>query len=336
MAAGSLSNSLVDSFERRFSYLRLSVTDACNFRCQYCLPDGYRKSTSCETEDFLTLDEIRRLVVGFAAMGLFKVRLTGGEPTLRKDLLEIAETVSGIAGVQSVALSTNGYRLRQLARPLLDRGVRSVNVSVDSLDRYSFEKITGQDRLQDVLAGIDEALSVGFTSVKINAVLLKGLNDTEVPAFLDYVRDRPVTVRFIELMPTGVTRDFFARHHVRGDVIQHQLSESGWRSIPRGLANGPASEFAHPDFLGGFGMIAPYAKDFCDQCNRLRVSALGAIRLCLFGDGQFSLRRYLQKDSDMELLQHAVRSLLTEKKMKSHGLHEGNYGINQTFSAIGG
>jgi cyclic pyranopterin phosphate synthase len=314
----------------------LSVTDACNFRCVYCLPNGYQKAACGSKNDgFLTVAEIARLGRAFAGLGVWKVRLTGGEPTVRRDILEIARRLSTTAGIRRVALSTNGYCLRHQARQFYDSGISALNISVDSLSRERFQRISGQDRLDDVLGGVEEALTLGFSCIKINTVLLKGENDVEFDDFIEHVRTRPVSVRFIELMPTGLNREFFERHHVKSTTIRERLLERGWCVRGRAEAEGPAVEFTHPGYLGRIGIIAPYSRDFCSDCTRLRVSSRGGLSLCLFGEGTFSLRNYLQDDSQIEQLQEEVCSLLL-KKAESHYLYEGKHGGMQTLSAIGG
>ena len=203
---------LQDSFKRRFSYLRLSLTESCNFRCNYCLPNG---STCDNKAAELTLAEIKHLVHGFAHAGTSKVRLTGGEPTLRRDLCDIIETVRTTRGIKDVALTTNGYRLNKEIHHWLDAGLTALNVSVDSLDADTFHLVTGQDRLPDILAGIDRALALGLSKVKINTVLLRQYNGQSLNTFLDFVRDKPISLRFIELMQTGiVTGKQIGRAHV--------------------------------------------------------------------------------------------------------------------------
>ena len=326
---------LQDRFGRRFSYLRLSITDACNFRCQYCLPNGYQK-TDADSE-FLTLNEISNLVSTFAALGTWKVRLTGGEPTLRRDLLEIAETVKSTPGIRWLALSTNGYRLKKLARPLAAAGVDAVNISIDSLNPKRFAEITGthEKQLGEILEGIEAALAAGIKRVKLNAVLLAGWNADEILTFTEWVRDRPVSVRFIELMPTGQTAEFFSTRHVRADTIQRELLAAGWVRQARLEGDGPAVEYAHPDHRGTMGIIAPYSKDFCSTCNRLRVTSRGGVRLCLFGEGDHSVRHLLASPSQHPELADTLGAIL-QKKDISHYLPEGIYGNNRTFSAMGG
>ena len=325
--------SLEDSFGRRFSYLRLSITDACNFRCVYCLPDGYQAAKSAE--DHLSLPEIRNLVTAFTQLGMWKIRLTGGEPTLRRDLVEIVSMISENTAVKKIALSTNGYRLKALAKDLQTAGVTAVNVSVDSLNSERFKALTGSDQLPEILDGIEAAIDLGYNAVKINAVLMKGWNDGELELFQSWIRHRPVSVRFIELMPTGQTEAVFKKYHVQSSDLRMQLLETGWAIKPRGPADGPAVEFQHRDFEGSIGMIAPYSHDFCATCNRLRVTSQGGLRLCLFAEGDHSLRPLLAHPSQCEELKQNIRSLLNKKEV-SHYLPEGRYGNNHTFSSIGG
>ena len=324
--------SLVDGFGRTFPYLRLSLTEACNFRCSYCLPDGYHADGR---PTFLRLDEIRRLVRGFAAVGMRKIRLTGGEPSLRKDLPSIIAAVSSTPGVRKIALTTNGCRLPQLVRTWREAGLTALNVSLDSLDAARFAAITGHDRFDEVTEGIEIAQTLGFDAVKLNAVLLRGLNDDELPAWMDYLRERDVAIRFIELMRTGDNQAYFERHHYRAETLEQQLIDAGWSLRPRAVDAGPAREYAHPDYRGRIGIIAPYSKDFCAGCNRLRVTARGDLRLCLFGDFGIPLRPLLQSDDDHEAL---VGRIATQLGLKAagHGLHQGNTGITPHLASIGG
>jgi len=325
---------LYDSFGRRFSYLRLSITDACNFRCVYCLPNGYQRKRGLE-ENYLSLSEIKNLAHAFTEMGMWKIRLTGGEPTLRKDLFEIAQALSVIPGIRKIALSTNAYRLKQIAPELLRSGISALNVSVDSLDRDKFKEITGQDRLHEVLEGIDAAFAAGFSKVKVNAVLLGEWTNEDLTPFMEWIRTREIGVRFIELMPTGQNTSLFKKGHTRGDQIRQRLLEQGWLQKSRSEGDGPAVEFEHPDYQGSVGIIAPYSKDFCSTCNRLRITSYGGLRLCLFGEGNQSLRHLLQEESQREELKRLISSLLQKKEI-SHYLPEGRYGNNETFSSMGG
>lgn len=322
---------LADNHGRKFYYLRLSVTDICNFRCSYCLPNGYVPSS----KTFLNLTEIKHLLTAFSELGIQKVRLTGGEPTLRQDFIDIATTLTSIPGIQTRAFTTNGYRLKKFANAYYQAGLNAINVSVDSLDPKKFFNITQHDRLADVLAGIEYALAVGFSAVKINVVLLKGINDDELERFLAYIKDKPIAIRFIELMQTQCNHEYFLRHHLSAKIIQDQLTTLGWQEESRAIDAGPAIEFTHPDSVGRIGFIAPYAKDFCASCNRLRVSASGNLHLCLFGDANYSLRSLLQHAEQKEQLKQAILAYLPLKSA-SHFLQQGNFGNTPHLASIGG
>lgn len=323
---------LSDGFGRTFPYLRLSLTEACNFRCGYCLPDGYVASGG---PAFLSVDEVRRLVSAFAAVGLRKIRLTGGEPTLRRDLVDIIATVAGVAGIERVALTTNGVRLPRHVGPWREAGLTAINVSVDSLDAARFHAITGHDRLDEILEGIEQALALGYEAIKLNAVLLRHLNDAELPRWLDYIRERPVSVRFIELMRTNDNVPYFDRHHLRAEGLERELRDGGWIRRMRAPEAGPAIEYLHPDYAGRIGIIAPYSRDFCAGCNRLRVTARGDLRLCLFGEAGIPLRALLQDDMDRDALVALLGDQLRHKAA-GHALHDGNSGMTPHLASIGG
>lgn len=325
---------LEDSFSRQFRYLRLSVTDKCNFRCTYCLPNGYQAPNSPQKSE-MSVQEIRALCEGFNLLGFEKIRLTGGEPTIRRDLLEIVRAVSDLDNVRTVALSTNGHNLDRLARPLREAGVTSLNISLDSLDPERFRAITGSGRFDSVMKGIESALESGFSSVKVNAVLLRDATDLDIPGFFEWVRERPISVRFIELMRTGKNVDLFEKRHMSCGEIQLILRKRGWAPKERNRLGGPAVEYGHPDYKGSIGLIAPYSQDFCQSCNRLRVSARGDLRLCLFGEEDYSLRQHLEKSNAPELVAAAVRSLI-DRKPVSHFLQEGKYGNTWNLASIGG
>jgi cyclic pyranopterin phosphate synthase len=324
---------LTDRFGRVFPYLRLSVIEACNFSCSYCLPDGYQARP--DLPEPLRLDEIRRLLHAFAAVGMRKVRLTGGEPSLRKDLTEIIRIAADTPGVGTVAMTTNGSLLRKRLGDWKSAGLTALNVSVDALDRARFARITGHDRLDELLLGIDEALDAGLRQVKLNAVLLRGLNDDQLPAWLAYLRDRPVGLRFIELMQTGCNLNYFKQHHYRAEVLETELRALGWSAQPRAADAGPAIDYAHPGYAGRIGIIAPYAKDFCAGCNRLRVTASGDLRLCLFGNTGTALRPLLQSDDQSDLLQARLLGQLGVKAA-GHDLHSGQTGLIPHLASIGG
>ena len=321
---------LSDRFGRQFPYLRLSITDVCNFRCTYCLPNGY----SGKADGFLDVDEIRRLVEAFADLGTRKVRLTGGEPTLRSDFLDIVRTVSSTPGIETVAMTTNGYKLPERAESFFAAGVKSVNISVDGLSPEKFRLITGKNRFEEVFEGVIICQDIGFSPVKINAVLLKGLNDDELEGFVDWA-GQGLNIRFIELMETGDNRDYFTDHHLSGQVLVDRLIAAGWSEVQRESMAGPARTWKKDGVSGSVGLIAPYSKDFCTTCNRLRISAKGGLHLCLFGDGGHDLRPMLQRDEDKAALKNEICSLLN-LKVAGHELHNHQTGWTKHFAAIGG
>ena len=323
--------SLVDGFGRSFRYLRLSVTEVCNFRCAYCLPDGYRG----KADGFLELDEIARLVRGFAALGVSKVRLSGGEPSVRRDLDDIIAATAATPGVSKVALTTNGWRLDRQVGGWREAGLTHLNVSVDSLDPETFARITGHDRLEDILSGVDTALGLGFGAVKLNAVLLRDTVDSAFDRFAEWLRDRPATVRFIELMRTLDNGPWFDAQHVRAGVLERWLRERGWTARPRRADDGPAVEYAHPAYAGRFGVIAPYGAGFCDGCNRLRVTARGKLRLCLFGEGGVDLRDLLSGAVAPERLEQRILEALPTKA-QGHQLMLGRSGDLRRMADVGG
>lgn len=326
-----------DSFGRIFPYLRLSITDICNFKCDYCLPDGYKKRPGEKGQKniFLSLEEIDNLVRAFAGLGMIKLRLTGGEPTLRKDFVDIVKAVRKVKGIEKLALTTNGYKLPERAGEFYDAGLRAINISTDTLDRNKFKDMTGHDRLADVLEGIEASFEAGFEAVKVNTVLLKNFNGEEIDSFISFVEDKPISLRFIELMQTGENNGYFRREHLPGTEVQKRLLELGWSQKPREFGDGPAVEYTHPRSKGCIGVIAPYARDFCATCNRLRISARGKLHLCLFGTGGYDLRPLMQAPEQKEELQATIQDLMRFKK-SSHFLHEGNSGARQNFSSIGG
>ncbi|QIM63900.1 cyclic pyranopterin phosphate synthase [Pasteurellaceae bacterium Orientalotternb1] len=324
---------LIDRFARQYVYLRLSITDVCNFRCNYCLPHGYHPPE--HKQKFLNVDEIQRLVRTFAHLGTEKVRITGGEPTLRKDFLDIAHTISQTEGIRQVALTTNGYRMERDVTLWQQAGITHLNVSVDSLDPRQFHLITGENKLQTILNGIDKAFEIGYDKVKVNAVLMKQYTAKGLDDFLRWIKDRPIQMRFIELMETGEMNSFFQQQHLSGQSILERLTREGWQLKPKGVADGPAKVLGHPDYQGEIGLIMPYEKYFCASCNRLRVSALGKLHLCLFGEEGVEIRDLLQSDEQQLQLETRLKAALQGKR-EHHYLHIGDSGVRNNLASIGG
>ncbi len=322
---------LLDAFGRDLHYLRLSVTDRCNFRCVYCLPQGCRAPSAGVP---LSEDEVGRLAQGFAGLGFWKVRLTGGEPTIRADICELVQRVAEAPGIRKVGLTTNGYRLAAIAPRLRAAGLTTINVSVDSLDAERFYQVTGTRHLERVVAGIDAALSAGLT-VKVNAVLLQGLDDAELERFLAWTRAQPLTVRFIELMETGDNRALFQRARLPAGEVRRKLEALGWGKLPRDAGDGPATNYGHPDHVGKVGIISAYSTNFCESCNRLRVSSTGDLKLCLFGGEAVPLRPLLQRDADRDALMDLVERAVTTKPAH-HELGAGQCGPTANLAMTGG
>jgi GTP 3',8-cyclase len=321
---------LEDKYGRRFHYLRLSITDVCNFSCRYCLPDGY----ACDSDrDFLSVAEINVLVRTFAQLGTSKVRLTGGEPSLRKDLPQIIKQCASTPGIEHVAITSNGYKLEKCVEEWVDAGLNSINISIDSLDPRMFASITGHDTLNSILAGIDKALSLGL-KVKVNAVLMRQYNEKEFNDFLNWIKTTSISLRLIELMQTGDNQSFFQKNHVSAEPLKHQLLQSGWGQVIRGKTAGPAQEFYHPDYAGKIGLIMPYSKDFCATCNRLRISATGKLHLCLFAEQGLDIRRFITSGDEIAL-RHELINLLGDKEA-THWLQDGLTGATKHLAMLGG
>ncbi len=320
---------LQDKFGRRFHYLRLSVTDVCNFKCTYCLPDGYKGSD----RSFLTMPEIDTITKAFAGLGTSKIRITGGEPSLRKDLPEIIEKCASVEGIKHVAMTTNAYKLERDVFDYQKAGLNSLNISIDSFNPHIFNSITGHNKLDSILKGIESALELGI-KVKVNAVLMKQYNGNEMSRFLKWIKDKPVTLRFIELMQTGDNATFFGQNHVSGEPIKKQLIDAGWVQTIRGKAAGPAQEFQHPEYAGKIGLIMPYSEDFCASCNRLRISSTGKLHLCLFADQGIDIRPYMVNSNPEELQQALIANL--SNKTATHYLHDGYTGATKHLAMLGG
>ncbi len=322
---------LTDNFGRRFYYLRLSITDVCNFSCNYCLPNGYQCN---QPRDFMSLSEITNLTKAFAQLGTEKIRITGGEPSLRKDLPDIINICKQTQGIKKVAITSNGYKLPTHLPSWLDADIDAINISIDSLDPRQFLAITGHNKLDAILKGIDMALADGRPQIKVNTVLMREYSGKNIQTYLDWLKDTPVTLRFIELMQTGDNQKFFDAQHVQGTRIKQNLILDGWLPVIPDKTAGPAQEFYHPDYLGKIGLIMPYSKDFCNSCNRLRVSSSGKLHLCLFGESGLSLREQLQQD-DLAPLQDRILSLLSDKEA-SHYLHDKLTGATKHLAMLGG
>ena len=324
-----------DSFGRSFPYIRLSITDVCNFKCGYCLPNGYFKVEN--KPGFLNLDEISNLVAAFTELGVSKIRITGGEPTVRKDFFEVLKNIKSEHEISNLVITTNGYKLNEIAEELIATRINGINISIDSLDRNKFKEITGQDRLPQILEGINILQNKGFKNIKVNAVLLKNVNDSleEFQNWERFINNNEIDFRYIELMQTGDNLEYFKKYHTSAFVFKKYIESQDWKEISRIGDAGPSINYVHSKLKGKFGIIAPYSKDFCSTCNRLRITAKGELRLCLFGNTGTNLRPYLQNQNQKDELIELILKQLRFKK-ESHYLETGNTGMTPHLASIGG
>lgn len=323
---------LTDRFNRRIDYLRISVTDRCNLRCIYCMPEcGIMHKPH---EELLSFEEIREIVRAGACLGINKVRLTGGEPLVRKDIINLVESLSNIEGIEDISMTTNGVLLKEYASGLKKAGLKRLNVSLDSLktDRYRF--ITRLGNLADVKEGIAEAIKAGFLWLKINVILLGGINEEEAGDFLRLTLENSVHVRFLEFMPVNSffrTENFVSAQKVL-DIAR------GIGQIEEGFiySKGPAKNFRFKNALGFFGLITPMSDKFCSACNRLRLTSDGFLRPCLHSDLKVNLRQALRNGASKEELIKLIR-LACRIKPKEHCLDK-NPSLAADFSMcqIGG
>lgn len=333
-----------DGFGRSIDYLRISLTDRCNFRCIYCMPaEGVAQMPH---EDILRLEEMERVVKAATRIGIKHIRLTGGEPLVRKGVVDFIRNIKSIEGIDNISLTTNGVLLPAMARDLKDAGLSRVNISLDTLDPEQFHMVTRVGRLQDTLAGIDAALEVGFEPVKINAVAVRSLNQD----FLSFARlsvDRPLHVRFIEYMPVGESsgvdgcgwgpKDVIPNEEIL-EIINARAAEAGLPGLkPAGddkpLGFGPASYYEFPNALGTVGFISAMSNHFCSQCNRLRLTADGKVRPCLFSDLEYDVRSVLRDPAAGE---DDIVAVFEQALAKKPDEHHNRVGTERNMSQIGG
>lgn len=329
-----------DSHGRTIDYLRISLTDRCNFRCIYCMPaDGV---CALAHEDILRIEEIEQIVRVAAEHGIRSVRLTGGEPLVRKGVVELVESITSMPGIENVSLTTNGVLLPAMADDLARAGLHRVNISLDTLDPQQFRDITRTGRLEDTLAGIDAALEAGFNPVKVNAVTVRRLDQD----FLKFARlscDRPLHVRFIEYMPLGDSseggigwgkEDVIPSEELL-ETINARAAESGLEPLRpadnKPVGWGPARYYEFPGAMGTVGFISPLSRHFCSECNRLRLTADGKIRPCLFSDEEFDMRAAVREEGA-----EGIERVLFEALGAKPDDHHDKVGTERSMNKIGG
>ncbi|MCB1735697.1 MAG: GTP 3',8-cyclase MoaA [Gammaproteobacteria bacterium] len=311
---GSGRDVLIDPFGRRIDYLRLSVIDACNYRCVYCVPECGIAPTPAQGR--LSAAELVRVARVFAGLGVGRIRLTGGEPLVRRDLVDIAARIAALDGVRDLSMSTNGHRLGQQAKALRAAGIGRVNVSLDSLDAERFATITRGGRLDSVLDGIEAARAAGMAPIKINMVVMAGENDDELEAMLDFTRADELELRFIEAMPVGDAGETAATRRIDAAAILERVRVwGGGDLIPAttSCGGGPARMFRFPGGRGTVGVISAVSRHFCATCNRVRVTAEGDLLLCLGHEGAVSLREPMREGAGDAELAAIVRGAVARK-----------------------
>jgi cyclic pyranopterin phosphate synthase len=326
---------LADAFNRPITYLRISVTDRCNLRCVYCMPEA--GLPWIPKREILTYEEIAHIVAAGAAVGVRSVRLTGGEPLVRRDLCALVRKLAAIPGVDDISLSTNGLMLADVAREFAEAGLRRVNISLDTLREERFFAIARRPGLDRVLAGIEAAIDAGLAPLKLNCVVMRGRNDDEIGDFAELTRDRPIFVRFIEVMPVEENLDLQRDAYVSADEILERVRESrGLQPVPGPGGNGPARYYAFAGAAGAVGVISPLSHDYCETCNRVRLSADGRLRLCLFGDHEIDLRTPVRSGASQAQIAEILRGAMYIKPERHHLRLGEQASAMRAFSEIGG
>jgi cyclic pyranopterin phosphate synthase len=328
---------LIDKFGRQINYLRLSVTEHCNYRCFYCRDDEH--TPNCKREDILSYEDIEKIVQLFAQLGIIKVRLTGGEPLLRRGIAKIAKLISRIDGINDVPLSTNAHLLAKFAGKLYQNGINRVNISIDSLIPERFEKVTRGGDLSEVIKGIDAAIQAGMHPIKINTVAMHGVNEDEIESMIDFAIDKGIDIRFIETMPIGSAGiEALTQHISKKDILAkiNKHLNNQLTSIASNKTAGPAHNFKIKGTNSTVGIISAVSNNFCQTCNRIRLTAKGDLILCLGQQDSISLRDAVRSD----LTDNEIKNMIINAINKKPEKHEFNSVIdnisNRQMVEIGG
>jgi cyclic pyranopterin phosphate synthase len=299
---------MIDKHSRKISYLRVSVTDLCNLRCVYCMPPG--GSELSDREEILSLEEILEIIKHGVTLGVNKIRLTGGEPLVRKGITSLIRNISGIGGVNDIALTTNGVFLKEYAVELKQSGLSRLNISLDTMRADRFAEITRGGNIQDVFDGVEEVLKVGFKGTKMNAVIMRGQNDDEILDFVRYILERDIELRFIELMASGWKNMVDEERFIPSSEIMEKIKEVGELvPVKQRIGGGPATIYKIKGALGSIGFISAVSKPFCSTCNRLRLTSDGKLRSCLLSGGEVDVKNILRASS---LSEEELANALTE------------------------
>ena len=328
---------LSDRYGRRLTYLRLSVTDRCNLRCVYCVPQA--DFSLFPHEEILTFEEIVSVCHAFAIAGTKKIRLTGGEPLVRRDILRLAESIVRIEGIEKVCLTTNGTRLVEYASGLHEIGVRHINVSLDTLKREKFMRITGRDEFDKVWRGLELLVDKGFSPIKVNFVVMKGINDDEIADMAGLAREYPFDIRFIEFMQVGKGSAWTPSSFIGSDDVRKLIEQSfAEKLLPcnHNKCSGPATMFKFRGWAGRIGFISPLSNHFCHACNRIRMTPDGKLRLCLFSDKEMDMKSLVRKGAGSDELVSFIRSAVLAKPENYNEAGAGAPSCNRRMSKIGG
>ena len=323
---------IIDPFGRRIHYVRMSVTDRCNFRCVYCMPEEGIAFT--HRKDLMTFEEIERLGRVLTEMGVDRIRLTGGEPTVRRDILELVKRLGGLPGLADLAMTTNGWNLATIGADLKAAGLTRLNISIDTLDRERFIALARVDRLDDVLAGIEAAVALDWLPLKLNVVVCQGMNEDEVVSFVDRFAHLPVTVRYIEYMPFGESRfQLVPWERTRGRI------EEKYTLVPveGPVGSGPANYWAVAGTKMTVGAIGALSRQFCAACNRVRITSDGRLKTCLaYEPEMISLRDVLREGGSDDDLEHAIRAGILRKPIAHITGEDGSNPFEGEMIQIGG
>lgn len=314
---------MTDDFGRKIDYLRLSVTDLCNYRCSYCMPEsGVPKKDHSE---ILSVEELIEIARASVACGIRKIRITGGEPLVRRGILDICRGIGAIEGLEELCMTTNSVFLPEYAAALKSTGVNRINISIDTMNPERFKEITRRGMLTQVLDGIDAAKKAGFDQIKLNIVLLGGINQDEIPSFVSLTRDEAIEVRFIELMPMGECASWDKSRFIKAQTVLDLCPE-----LVRIEDHGVAERYQIPGYMGTVGLISPMSHAFCSKCNRIRVTSDGMLKPCLHSDDEILLRGLKGKELEDEIMKGIAR------KPGRHNMENGVSETSRCMNRIGG
>lgn len=318
---------MLDSYGRRINYLRISVTDLCNLRCKYCMPESGIKKIAYD--EILKLEEIQNIAENFVESGVDKIRITGGEPLVRRGILKLIEGIGSLTKVKDFAMTTNGTLLKKYVLDLKNAGLNRLNISLDTLDEKKYSTITKNGKLSDVINGIEAAKKVGLEPIKLNVVLIKGFNENEIEDFVNLTKHEEIDVRFIELMPIGALKYWSLNNYISNETVLEKAE--GLTEIKAVDVSSPARYYRIPGGKGRVGLINPISCKFCENCNRIRLTADGKIKPCLHSNEEIDIKTPLRQGQDInKLIENIIKN-----KPKEHNLEAGNY-ISRNMMDIGG